>query len=290
MKIFISWSKQKSHEVAIVLRDWLPSVIQSLEPFVSSEEIDKGSRWSTEIAQELEDCSFGILCITEENLEEPWLMFEAGALSKKISNSYVCPFLLGIQRSDVKGPLVQFQSTIFEKEDVKKLLATINSVCGDSGISSHLLDKSFDVWWPSLEDQLKQIEKKKDVQNTSTTSSKRPKNEVILEELLEISRRNQRLLGHPETLLPSAYLEQIVRAAVNNRVPEQMIQSIQMNYTMLSDLRRDWDSIYPSIEQALLGGGDRALSENLVQWVRNIYSRTIQLHNSFWTLINSVGQ
>ena len=106
MKIFISWSKQKSHEMAIVFRDWLPSVIQSLEPFVSSEEIDKGTRWNNEIAQELETCSFGILCVTDENLEESWLMFEAGALSKKIKNSFVCPILLGIQRSDVKGPLV----------------------------------------------------------------------------------------------------------------------------------------------------------------------------------------
>lgn len=173
---------------------------------------------------------------------------------------------------------------------MKKLLITINTACGESGISSSLLEKSFDVWWPSFEEQLKQIEKKKDGQNTSTSSSKRPKNEAILEELLEISRRNQRLLSHPEALLPTGYLEQIVRAGVNNRIPEQIIQSIQMNYAMLSDIRRDWDTVYPSIEQALLGGGDRALLDNLVQWVRNIYSRTIQLHNGFWTLVNTVVQ
>ncbi|MCX5899546.1 MAG: hypothetical protein NTX06_02220 [Proteobacteria bacterium] len=54
MKIFISWSGEVSHSVALALRDWLPSVIQSIEPFVSSEDIDRGARWATEIGSKLE--------------------------------------------------------------------------------------------------------------------------------------------------------------------------------------------------------------------------------------------
>lgn len=102
MKVFISWSGDLSHKVAVILRDWLPSVIQSLESYVSSEDIDKGARWSTDISKELEDSSFGILCITRENLDPPWLNFEAGALSKSVDRSRVSPFLFGVKRSDIR--------------------------------------------------------------------------------------------------------------------------------------------------------------------------------------------
>src|SRR4051794_33907999 len=109
MKVVISWSGQLSHGVALALRDWLPSVIQSIEPFVSSEDIDKGARWSSDIPKELEDSSFGILCIPTQNLDAPWVNFEAGALSKSLERSRVAPFLFGVDRTDVKGPLLQFQ-------------------------------------------------------------------------------------------------------------------------------------------------------------------------------------
>ena len=92
MKVFLSWSGPRSHKVAIIFREWLPSVIQEIVPYVSSEDIDKGARWSTDIANELSDSTFGILCVTRENINEPWLTFEAGALSKSMENAYVSPF------------------------------------------------------------------------------------------------------------------------------------------------------------------------------------------------------
>ncbi|WP_301814842.1 TIR domain-containing protein [Bacteroides caecimuris] len=145
MKVFLSWSGHKSHQVALVLRDWLPSVIQSITPYVSSEDIDKGARWSTDIAKELEDSTFGLLCVTKENLEAPWLLFEAGALSKMMDKSYVCPFIFDLKRAEVKGPILQFQSTIFEKEDVKKLVLTLNRACGASALKEDLLTRVFSL-------------------------------------------------------------------------------------------------------------------------------------------------
>ena len=90
MKVFISWSGSKSQEVAKVLKQWIPCVIQSVEPYFSCADIDKGARWSTDIAKELQDASFGILCVTKDNLSSSWLNFEAGALSKSIEQSKWC--------------------------------------------------------------------------------------------------------------------------------------------------------------------------------------------------------
>lgn len=199
MKVFISWSGNKSHKVALVFREWLPSVIQSVEPYVSSEDIDKGARWSTDIAKELENSTFGILCVTKENLEAPWLSFEAGALSKTMDKSFVTPFLFDIKRAEVNGPILQFQSTIFEKEDIKKLLHTLNKACGESGISETMLDKAFEVWYPTLETELNSLHDVTDDNQEERDVEPKEQHATIIEEILELSRDNQKLLRNPDT-------------------------------------------------------------------------------------------
>lgn len=198
MKVFLSWSGEQSHKVAVVLRDWFPSVIQSLVPYVSSEDIDKGTRWSTDIATELADSTFGILCVTRENLTAPWLTFEAGALSKTMDKSFVCPFLFNIKRSEVDGPILQFQSTILEKEDIKKLLKTLNKACGDEKLTDDRLDKAFEVWYPTLEEELNNIELLGKEEKQEKKQKQEIPNNEILEEILELSRLNQKLLRSPD--------------------------------------------------------------------------------------------
>ena len=200
MKVFLSWSGSRSHKVAIVFRDWLPSVIQELVPYVSSEDIDKGARWSTDIAKELEDSTFGILCVTHDNINAPWLTFEAGALSKTMDKTLVCPFLFDIKRSEVDGPILQFQSTIFEKEDLKKLVRALNKACEKSGLSADRLEKAFEVWYPTLETELNKLHEKSTDRHDELVVGEvqSPKAQEILEEILELSRINQKLIRNPD--------------------------------------------------------------------------------------------
>lgn len=157
MRIFISWSGDKSRMVAEALYEWLPFVIQGLEPWVSTNDIEKGTVWRTEIAGQLEAATVGIICLTSDNLEKPWLLFEAGALSKKLGESRVCTYLLGIEPSDVKEPLAQFQATKATLEDTRKLLQTINRAQNESVLPQERLNSIFDKWWPDLEQRLQNI-------------------------------------------------------------------------------------------------------------------------------------
>ena len=93
MKVFLGWSGEVSHDVALALHSWLPRVIQVVRPYVSSEDIAQGARWSAAIAAELGTSNFGIICVTKENVNSPWINFEAGALSREIDKSRVSPFL-----------------------------------------------------------------------------------------------------------------------------------------------------------------------------------------------------
>jgi hypothetical protein len=206
MKIFISWSGDVSHKVALVLRDWLPSVIQTIEPYVSSEDIDKGARWATDIAGELEKSSYGILCITANNIDAPWMNFEAGALSKAIDSSHVSPFLFRIKRSDITtGPLLQFQSTLDSKNEVFKLLQSINKQQKDAMLDEYRLQHSFDVWWPECEKRLTAIDPIVPAAHPKA-KDKTIKEQEVLEEILRIVIQQNRIINSPTDLIPELYL------------------------------------------------------------------------------------
>lgn len=181
MKVFISWSGEASRLVAQALREWLPQIIQAVKPWLSEKDINKGARWHSDLAKNLEETSVGIFCLTKENLTAPWILFEAGAVSKKVEESFVCTYLIGLTHGDVTEPLSQFQATIAnKKEDTRKLLMTINQALKENALKEDQLNKAFEKWWPDLEEKLKSKPFPK-------PESKRDTRE-LLEEILSIVR------------------------------------------------------------------------------------------------------
>ena len=155
MKVFISWSGTRSGNIALKLREWLPSVIQSIKPWMSSIDIDAGGRWDKDIANELEQTKFGIICLTKTNQTAPWILFEAGALAKTVDDTFVCPYLIDLEPLDVQhGPLSQFQAKRANEKETLELLYTINKALKDSNLSNGQLKKTFDLWWPELKTTL----------------------------------------------------------------------------------------------------------------------------------------
>lgn len=154
MRISLSWSGDRSHAMANALREWLPAVLQAARPWMSSADVAPGSRWGSEIALELQESRCGIICLTPDNLDAPWVMFEAGALSHTLERTLVIPYLLGVQPADLSGPLVQFQVATATRDGTFHMVKGLNRALGDSAVSDTLLDRTFEMWWPHLEREL----------------------------------------------------------------------------------------------------------------------------------------
>lgn len=147
MKVFISWSKPRSKQLGLILRDWIPDVIQEVDPWMSSADIDKGQRWATELANRLGENGQGLLCVTPENQHEPWLNYEAGALAKLVAEARVRPVLLDLGSAQVTGPLAQFQATDgCNQDDMRILIRSLNEACA-APLDNSRLDRSFDRLW-----------------------------------------------------------------------------------------------------------------------------------------------
>jgi hypothetical protein len=153
MKVFFSWSGARSKHVATSLGEWLPYILPDVRPWVSDRDIPKGSRPLEEIAQALDGAGAGVICLTADNKDgAPWLLFEAGALSRSIADAktHVCTYLLDLENTDVSGPLAQFQHTKATREDTLKLVQTMNVASG-SRVDAHRLPKLIEHFWPDLE-------------------------------------------------------------------------------------------------------------------------------------------
>jgi len=181
MDLFISWSGQRSRAVAAALRDWIPQVLQAVRPWMSEEDIGKGARGLDEIAQQLEKSKAGIICLTPENLGSTWIAFEAGALSKAVGKPCIIPYLFEIEKTQLTGPLSQFQYAVAEKDDTRKALCRLNDELRDQALPKDRFEAAFEMWWVKLDEALRRV--------PPDETKPRPREERdLLEEILELIR------------------------------------------------------------------------------------------------------
>lgn len=175
MRVFISWSGERSRELASALKEWLPLVVSYVEPWLSDADIDAGERWGQSVAAELAASNFGIVCITSENVNSPWVLFEAGALTKSLDDSKVIPLLLDLEFSDISGPLAQFQAKKISRAGMQEIISSIQK-SADAPIPEGRLNRLFEALWPDLEKSLARVPKE-----PPTERHVRPQHEVMEE-------------------------------------------------------------------------------------------------------------
>jgi len=237
-KVFISWSGDLSNKLADAVRQWLPGVLQFVKPYFTPSDIEKGAKWASNIAGELESSDIGIICLTKENLDKPWILFESGALSKNLDNSRVCTLLFGVDTTDLKGPLTTFQTTKFEKSDFKKLVKSINNTGGEQKLEESVLDQVFDMWWGKLETSINEILKN----HRSTEQSEHRSERDILEEILELSRLGVKTRSRGYEFSPGVLMDLAESMMELERIIE--MEGSKKAYSMLRRMRKPMDYLF----------------------------------------------
>lgn len=166
LRVFISWSGPRSKQIATALHAWIADVFYDIDVWMSEHDIEAGERWGNILSKELESTDFGILCLTPENIREPWLLFEAGSLAKRVTGSKVVPYCFGLAAKDIESPLNQFQGVNSDSHGTHKLMKSIN-VAKQQPLPPDRLQRSFDRWWPELQRQIKNLSASDDRQALS---------------------------------------------------------------------------------------------------------------------------
>ncbi len=196
MKIFLSWSGERSQRIAQTLRDSLPLLMSAAEPWLSESDIEKGARWNSVLAGILDSAKVGIFCLTPVNVSRPALLFESGAISKSVSEARVCVLLDGMEPKDVAWPWSQFQCTrLHERRDMYKMLTDINNWIAESherALPKERFPDALEMWWPVFERELTSLPN-----DNGAPVPERPDREILIE-LLELQRGQQRALATME--------------------------------------------------------------------------------------------
>ena len=191
MRIFTSWSGDRSKAAALGLKSLLQDLFEETVQVFVSDHIMPGEAWAQRLGTELEQSEFGILCLTRDNWQSPWLLFEAGAIAKKFASSRVVPYLIDeLPPASDRSPIAQFQHVRADREGTYRLVESINAT-RDNPKAPDRLARSFEKWWPDLEQTLKTVQASTAVQ--APVRSDRELLEAILLRVDSLARHESRI-------------------------------------------------------------------------------------------------
>jgi hypothetical protein len=196
MRIFTSWSGERSKAAALGLKSLLQDLFEDAVQVFVSDHISPGEAWAQRLGTELEQSEYGILCLTQDNFQAPWLLFEAGAIAKKFGTSRIVPYLIDeLPPAAERSPLAQFQHVRADRDGTHRLVEAINSI-RETPKPMDRLERSFAKWWPDLEQTLDGLQTSRGAQPVDR--SDRELLEAILHQVEELSKAHATDLSNAE--------------------------------------------------------------------------------------------
>jgi hypothetical protein len=206
LKVFISWAGDRANVIATGFHDFLPDVVNAVQPFMSGANIDKGTRWSDALNSSLLESTCAIVCLTEESMRSVWVAFETGAISRAAggtegARSRIWTYLSGLETTSLQlTPFAEYQATSATQDETLRLVRSINALSPDP-VSTESLKRRFDaVFWPHFAKVLEKAQAAtnppnlgpKEAQHQNLLPIGRERDDDLLSEILRTLRSVQR--------------------------------------------------------------------------------------------------
>jgi hypothetical protein len=138
---------------------------------------------------------------------------------------------------------------------MQRLVKSINSACGELAIPEKVIDDTFDWWWSCVEKPLDKISALPEESESAAGRSV----EEVLHEILALTRAQQKLLSDPAQLIPSSFIEVLLRNATSG---------------IGLDLRADFDVALGGLLNAIADPGAKDVAV-CAERVQAVYERMI---------------
>lgn len=252
MHVFISWHGEKSLAYAERLKELIENCIQSITVFCSSLDIHNGDNWSKVLFEELSSTKYGIVCLTRDNIREPWINFEAGAIANKLDNK-MTTLLIDLKTSELFPPLSLFQATKLERQNIQNMILAINDTLPNKIEKSRVMD-SFDAFYEGFEKKIQSI-------NFPTTLSKEV-SEKSLKQILSLCQENNLFLRKMDGIMPS----------IVDDVETATKTDFQKNYDVLYDKVVVFLYRLAQLDETLYANtGNRYIFKMIIDWAEEIF-------------------
>lgn len=154
MKVFLSWSGERSHRVARALKRHVESISSNVEAW-EADDLRPGAEWARSLIPNIERADVAVLCLTRRNLSAPWISFELGAFYRSEVERAAVPYLLDVSRESLDFPVGMFQAVEADRSGTKKLFWR---VAEGLGIEEQSFEDIFGSRiWPNLAEELDEI-------------------------------------------------------------------------------------------------------------------------------------
>lgn len=160
MKVFLNWSGEESRRIAGLLRDWLPEILDAVEPWLAADTFGRSNHWLEVNAGPFTKAGMIVACVTPANSGENWKSLDPSDFELSIAETPPQLVLLlgGVDVSSLQRVPAGASVITADRQGIQLLVEKLNGLA-DRPMDYTILGRRIDAMWPRLERSLPAAEK-----------------------------------------------------------------------------------------------------------------------------------